>query len=287
MNASPHIYDVNQHDFVKRVLDKSREIPVLVDFWAPWCGPCHMLAPLLARLAEAYDGKFVLAKVNTDLEQELAMQYGIRSLPTVKLFRDAEVVDEFIGVLPESRVRQLLEQHLPRESDAVLENALAAYRAGETDEALDLLRNAIDTDPANDHVKIELAKLYLEQSRLDDAQQVLGKLSVKAKAEPAALVLQAWLGFARIAVDAPTPTELEKAIAADADNCEARSQLSAQHVLAKDYESALHQLLEIVKRNRGFRDDAGRKRMLAIFDILGTSSELVSKYRNLLATALN
>lgn len=287
MSAPPYVYDVSRRDFPARVLEKSREVPVLVDFWAAWCGPCQMLTPLLVKLTDLYDGKFLLAKLNTDLERELAMQYGIRSLPTVKLFRNGEVVDEFMGVQPESSIRRFIDRHVPRESDVVLQKALAAHRAGRAGEALNLLRRAMDMDPTNDRVKIELAQLYLQQSHLDEAQQVLAKVSAEAKAEPDVLALTAWLEFARIAADAPAPAELEKAIATNPDNCEARSQLSAQRVLANDYESALQQLLEIVKRNRRFRDDAGRKQMLSIFDILGRSGELVNRYRQLLATVLN
>ena len=287
MTTSPYVYDVSQADFAGRVLDKSREVPVLVDFWAAWCGPCRMLTPMLVKLSDAYSGKFFLAKVNTDVERDLAMHFGIRSLPTVKIFRNGEVVDGFMGVQPEGVIREIIDRHIARESDKVLQKALTAYESGQSDEALALLRRAIDTDPANERLKVQLATFYFRQSQLDDAEQLLGGLSAETRATPELLTLAARLVFARIASDAPPIAELQNALVTEPDNCQVRSQLSARYVLANDYESALRQLLEIVKRDRQFRDDAGRKHMLAVFDILGGSGELVNKYRSLLAMALN
>ncbi|MFQ5754520.1 MAG: thioredoxin [Acidiferrobacterales bacterium] len=287
MSTSPHIANVTLKDFTKRVLEKSREVPVLVDFWAEWCGPCRMLTPVLTRLAEVYAGKLFLAKVDTDVERELAKQYGIRSLPTVKVFRNGQVVTEFMGAQPESAIRRCIDPYIARESDALVDKALVAHRSGQDDEAVSLLRSAVEADAVNDRAKLVLASIYVEQSRLDEAQAVHGMLSAQAKTEPEALALAGRIRFARIAASAPPAEELEKMIAANPDNCEALSQLSARQVLANDYEPALSNLLEIVKRNRRFHDDAGRKYMLAVFDLLGGKGELVNKYRGLLSSALN
>jgi len=141
MSASRYIADVKQQDFDSLVLQKSREVPVLVDFWAAWCGPCRMLAPILAKLADEYQGKFFLAKIDTDSEKALAAKYGIRSLPTVKLFKNHEVVNEFIGVQPEKTMRALIDRCIARESDVALYNAVLHW----TDQYLLFLLPAINT----------------------------------------------------------------------------------------------------------------------------------------------
>ncbi len=287
MSTSPYIADVTLGDFTARVIEKSREVPVLVDFWAAWCAPCRMLTPVLTRLTEAYAGKLFLAKVNTDAEHELATRYAIRSLPTVKVFRNGEVVTEFMGAQPESAVRSLIDRYVARDSDAVVDEALAAYLGGQQQEAVKLLLSVMDADPDNDRGKLMLADIYVDLVRFDEAQEVHRGLSAQAKSKPEALALAGRLQFARLAADAPPIDELEKTLAADPDNREARSQLSARQVLNNDYEAALSNLLEIVKRERQFDDDAGRKYMLAIFDMLGGNGELVNKYRGLLSRALN
>lgn len=284
ISTSPYILEVSQKEFAAQVLEKSREVPVFVDFWAQWCRPCHMLMPTLAKLADAYAGKFLLAKVNTDNERELAMTYGIRSLPTVKIFRNGEVADEFMGAQPESAIRQIIDRHVSRESDTMVEAALLAHREGKIEEATELLQNTMDTDPDNDRVKIELTRIYLEQSRLDDAEKLLDRIT---KLDSEGIALVACIEFARIAADALPMAELEQAISLDPNDCDARHKLSALQVLENDYESALQQLLEIVKRNRKFGDDAGRRHMVALFNMLGNDSNLVGKYRNLLSMALN
>lgn len=285
--TTPHVFDVGAQDFDARVLQKSRALPVLVDFWAAWCGPCRMLTPVLVRLAQAYDGKFLLAKVNTDMERELAARYGIRGLPTVKVFRNGEAVDEFVGVQSEANIRQLIERHLPRASEAPLQQAAAAQAAGKTTQAVEILRQALLNAPDDDALKLKLIELHLEQSNVEKARKLLAGLSAQAKVQPSARALFARSDFALIAAAAPSATELEQTIARDANNVQARAQLGALRVIAQDYEGALQQLLEIVRRDRNFGDDSGRKQMLAVFDILGGKGALVTRYRNLLSAVLN
>ena len=286
-STSPHIAEVGRQDFDQQVLQRSRQVPVLVDFWAAWCGPCQMLMPLLAKLAGEYQGRFFLAKVNSDQEQELARQYGIRSLPTVKLFKDGAVADEFMGVQPEAAIRELLDRHIPRESDAALAAALAARQDGKTEQALEMLDTITQSDSANEKAKIAYADLLFACARYDESEQVLGTLAPASRQEPAIAAMLARVDFARAAKDAPPVAELEHAIAEDTADCQARYRLAAHQVLQGEYEAALQQLLEIVKRDRAFADDAGRKGMLIVFDLLGGKGELVNRYRHLLATALN
>jgi putative thioredoxin len=282
----PHIFDVSEQDFAARVLQKSRELPVLVDFWAPWCAPCRALTPMLARLTEAYAGKFALAKVNTDVEQGLAARYSVRGLPTVKFFRHGDVVDEFVGLQPEATIRRMIEQHLPRPSEPLVRQALNARAGGSLEEALALLEQALSID-SDDAIRLLLAEVNFQAGRLEEAEGLLAALSAQAKLEPGARALAGRLEFSHIAAEAPPKAELEQTLSGHPQDCLARTQLSAHQVLAQDYEGALTQLLEIVKQSRKVGGETARKHMLAVFDILGGKGPLVSKYRSLLSTALH
>ena len=241
--------------------------------------------PTLAKLADADAGKFLLAKVCAGNERELVTTYDIRSLPTAKIFRHGKVADEFMGVHPESAIRQIIDRHVSRESDTMVEAALLAHRDSKTEEATELRQKAMDTELGNDRGKIELTKdLSRAVLRLDDAEKLLDRIT---KLDSEGIALVAYIEFARIAADALPMAELEPAIFLDSNNCGARHKLSALQVLENDYDSALQQLLEIIKQNRKFGADAGRRHMVALFNMLGNSNDLAGKYRNLLSMALN
>ncbi|MEK7304013.1 MAG: thioredoxin [Pseudomonadota bacterium] len=287
MIPSPHIADVTQQTFESLVLAKSREIPVLADFWADWCGPCKQLMPVLARLVDEYDGKFFLAKINSDTEQPLAARYGVKSLPTVKLFKNGQVVEEFMGAQPEKTIRALLDRHIPRESDTLVYSALLAVRSGQHNEALSILQQAVKTDPGNDRAKLELARLHVYLGHAVEAEAALAALSVEARESTDAVGLKAQLEFVHIVTHARPPEALLTAIAANAKDSAARYELAAHLVLRQQHEAALDQLLEIVRTDRKFRDDAGRKAMVSIFNLLGGSGDIVKQYRTKLSMALN
>ncbi len=287
MADSPYIADVSAQDFEAQVIARSREVPVLVDFWAGWCAPCRMLKPVLEKLAQEYQGKFFLAKVDTDREQPLAAQYGVRSLPTVQLFRDGKAVDGFMGAQPEGAVRALLDKHVARASDTLVRDALTAQQAGDLDKAATLLHQAVENDPTNDRAKLALAALCLARGRLVDAEALLKSLSPEARAGAEAAMLKAHMEFARLADGSPSLPELERKLAAAPADSETRLHLSARQVVNGQYEAAMQNLLEIVRHDRKYRDDAGRKTLLTVFQLLGNNHELVKKYRPLLASALN
>ena len=294
MADSPFISDVTRADFASLVLEKSHQMPVLVDFWAAWCGPCQMLMPVLARVAEDYRGRFHLAKVDTDAERELATQYGIRSLPTVKLFRNGAVVDEFLGVQPEPAIRQLIDRHLPRPADATIARASAAAQAGRTDEALALFRAAVAEDPSYDRPKIELARLLVTlppdsdvATRIAETEKLLNTLPPLKRSDADVVALRTRIDFLRIVESAPPLPELERKVTTNPADHQARYQLSARKALAGDYEPAMEHLLELVRRDRRYGDDAGRKTLVGLFTLLGNSNPLVTRYRGLLSRALN
>ena len=286
MSDSPYIFDATEQDFESLVLRPSFQVPVLVDFWADWCAPCRMLAPVLTALAQAYDGRFILVKVNTDAHQGLATRYGVRSLPTVKVFRNGEVVEEFMGAQPESVVREVLERHVERPSDALRAEARALREAGELEPALGKLRGALQEDPDNTRIHADLVPMLLDAGALDEAEEVMKKVPAAEAVEPEFKSLAARLEFARNAGGATDPKELKARIETAPDDLDARYQLAVQSVSASDYETALQQFLEIMRRDRGYRDDAGRKGMISVFEMLGNSGPLVSRYRGLMSSAL-
>jgi len=280
MSDSPHITNVTRETFPQAVLQKSREVPVLVDFWADWCGPCHMLMPVLAALVEAYQGKFLLAKVNSDEQQDLAAQYGVRSLPTVKVFRNGEVVDEFMGAQPESVVREIIDRHIQRESDKVFLKARAALDTGDTGQALALLEQAAGMDPDNAQIRIERARVLLKNGDPEGATAQLELLGPGDRDLPDARSLSAQMEFARSAADTPDADELATRVAAVPDDLAARYGLGAHRILGGDFEGAMEQFFEIMRRDRGFSDDAGRKALLSVFDLLGEGDERVKRFRS-------
>ncbi|GBE09663.1 thioredoxin [bacterium BMS3Bbin12] len=287
MNQAGNVIEVTGEDFSQQVVERSREIPVLVDFWAPWCGPCRTLAPVLDRLAGQYSGKLVVAKVNTDEEKQLAQEHGIRSIPNLKLFRDGKVVEDLLGAQPESELRAIVERYVPRESDALREEAAAAVARGDAAKARTLLEQAASIDPDNPRVALDLAHLSLSEGNLEGAERALNDLAPETRETEEATRLAALLEFARLAQEAPPEPDLMQRLEADPQDSEARYYLAVRRVLDGEYEAALDQLLDLLQRDRGFRDGAPRATLLKVFDLLGNGHELVHRYRARLFNALH
>ncbi|HKK04304.1 MAG TPA: thioredoxin [Gammaproteobacteria bacterium] len=283
---SAHSVDITRENFSADVIEASESVPVVVDFWAPWCGPCQTLMPLLMRLAEEYAGAFRLAKVNIDEQPELATQFGVRSVPTVKVIRLGEVVDEFLGALPEAQIRDVLDRYVERTSDKLAADALAQIERGEVEAGLSALAAAADSDPENYRTRLALAEAQTQAGDYDGAAATLRALPADVATKPTVVNLQARLDFATVARSAPPQETLEAAVEADPDNSEARYQLAARRVLGGDYEAAMDQLLEILRRDRAYGDDAGRKGLLKVFELLGGKGELVNRYRGRMSAAL-
>lgn len=287
MNSSPFVIEAGSDNFDTAVLEKSRHTLVGVDFWAAWCAPCRVLMPLLQKLAGEYQGKFLLAKVNSDEQPELTNRWGVRSLPTVKLFKDGQAVDEFMGAQPESVIRAILEKYLPRESDALRDKAHAALQDGDTAQALQLLQQALAADPDHLPVKLDLAAALMQSGKAMEAEKILDELPLQQREEPATRQLVAQLGFARAAQHAPDLKILQQRIDAGPADLQARYDLGALLILKEDFSAALEQFLEIMKRDRHFENDIGRRSLLAAFELLGADHALVQQYRRKMAPLLH
>lgn len=286
MADSAFIFEATPENFAPLVLDNSAKGPVLVNYWAPWAGPCMKLWPVLEKLANHYGGRFLLVNINTDKYKTLARDYGINSLPTLKLFRHGKVVDEMHGAESEQSLRAFIEKHLARPSDRQLAAALARYQQGDTAAALMLFAQAAQDDPENPRIPLTHAKLLLREQRYAEVQQLIDALPKALQEETEFATLYAHAGFLHAAGTAPAPEQLRQRIAGDAADLEAHYLLSALALVNDDYEPALIELLEIVRRDRAFMNDVGRRGMNALFALLGRDHELSLRYRALLNNAL-
>jgi putative thioredoxin len=286
---SVHAYDVTVADFDAKVIAASRGVPVLVDFWAEWCQPCRILKPILETLAVEYGGRFILAKVNSDENQDLAQRYGVRGIPAVKAFVDGELADEFTGALPEAQVREFLDGLVPSPAEPLRREALAVYSRGDIEGARKLLARAIELDPRNESAYLDYVELSLEAGVLDEARQLLDALRDRARDRFRVEALDARLNLAA-GGSGSDPAALRARVEADPADLEARLQLANALALAGDYRPAFEQLLEIVRRDRRWHDEAGRKTMLTLFNMLAAQPELddmVREYRLALSRTLN
>lgn len=285
---TPSSYDVSVADFQEKVLDASRQVPVVVDFWADWCQPCRILKPILEKLAAEYGGRFILAKVNSDQNQEIAQHYGVRGIPAVKAFLNGEMIDEFTGALPEGQVREFIDRLVPSPAEPLRVQAAAAHEAGDIEGARKLMAQAINLDPRNDASYLDYIELSLEAGACDEAREVLDAVRDRSRDKTRVEALDAQLKLAS-GGGADTAALLAR-IAAAADDLDARLQLANALAAARDYRAALEQLLEIVRRDRKWSDEAGRKTMLTLFTMLGTQpqhDDLVREFRVALSRTLN
>jgi putative thioredoxin len=280
MADSSFIYDVTVENFQQVVLQTSMNRPVLVDFWAEWCNPCKALMPTLAKLADDYQGKFILAKVNTEEQQQLAAHFGIRSIPCCKLFIQGEMVDEFMGALPEPEIRSFIDKHIPRESDGLLAQAEQLLLQGDADSAGTLIQQAAQMDPGSPRVMLANARFLATVGRFDEAKQQLEALPEEEKNNPEVGAMLARLEFDTATTDTPPPEILEQRLQENPDDSEALHQLASHKIMMNDLEGALELLLSLMQKDRDYGDDLARKDMLRVFDMLGGQGELVKRYRN-------
>jgi putative thioredoxin len=278
-------FDVDQTNFQQIVMEGSRTAPVVIDFWAPWCAPCRSLKPILEKLAEEYHGKFILAKINSDENQNLAAQFGVRGIPAVKAVVDGQIVDEFSGALPEGAVREFLERLIPSPADALRAHAADLHATGDLDGALAALGQASQLDPQNEDVRLDAAEILEAQGQHDEARQLLNTLSPGKLAEDRAVRLAARLSFAQSG-SGTDEAALRDKIAANPDDMEARLQLANLLVGSGRHAAGMDELLEMIARDRNWNEEAARKALLSVFNLLA-GDPLVSQYRRKLASTLN
>jgi len=287
MSESPYIHNVGMQNFQNLVLEKSINKPVLVDFWADWCQPCQTIMPMLAKLAEEYAGKFELAKVNADQEQELAGHFGIKSLPTMKLFYQGKIVDERMGAVPESDIRAMLDAHIVSESDQFMQAAKMAYEQGQPEQALEMLNHALANDPDNAELKVTIAQMVHAGGDTPSATALLDSLDDEGSKLDAAIKLRTEIKLAEQLADLPELEDIEQRLAKNPLDLEALLNKSRHLTAGGEYDDAMACLLTIVRTDRGFEEDIGRSSLLELFDLLGGEHPSVQAYRRKLFTLLH
>ena len=283
--AQSHVFDATAANFEDAVIRKSLETPVLVDFWATWCGPCKTLGPLLEKLATDFHGAFVLAKVDVDAEQELAAAFQIRSVPTVMLVKGGQLVDGFPGALPEGQLREFLKHHGIEPAAPAEDQAEVAAPPVDPHEEVMRLRKAVEAEPGKDELKLDLALALLQTGAAGEAEQLLDKLPANLSTDDRAVKARAALGFAALLQDAPPAEVLEAAIASDPADLRARHLLGVRRLVGGDAEAGLQQFIEMLRRDRAYGDGLARKSLIDAFRVV-EDQDLVGRYRRRMSSLL-
>jgi putative thioredoxin len=284
INMNQWTIEVGDDDFETAVLQRSKEVPVLVDFWAPWCGPCRVLGPVLEKLAEEYAGEFLLAKINVDDNPSVAAGFGIQGIPAVKLFRDGDVASEFTGALPEPMVREFLSRLLPSAADKQALQAAELEREGKIAEAKTLYQAILQSEPNHAKALVGIGRLLTNEGEDQAALNHLEKVPLVADERKEADRLIARLKLQ--SASSQDESALRAKLKSDPNNLEARFELAQVLAGSEKYEEALGEFLSIVKADRNYNDDGARKAMIQVFEVLGSDHPLTERYRSELAKVL-
>ena len=288
MSDSKNIADATPENFAELVIGNSMRGPVMVNFWSAKAGPCIKLWPLLEKLVNEYSGKFLLVNLNTDQHREFAQrELGVTSVPTVKLFHQQQVVDVIHGAESEKSFRAMINRHLPRQSDALLLDAVKQYQENKIDDAFAQLKKLQQSDYDNPRIPLTLIKLMFREGRFDDMLKYVASLPSALKKHEDVISLVTHAGFIQAAQNAADVQQLEQQVKNQADDLDLRYQLSAVYLINDLYQQAMDQLLEIIKRDRKYRDDIGVKGMVSILNLIAQQPELVKSYRNKMIDAMS
>jgi len=288
MTDNPNIIEINEQNFVSAVAENSHRVPVFLDFYADWCAPCQSLMPILTKLVQENQGKFIFAKVNSDEQKELAAQFGVKSLPTVKIIRNEKTIDEFQGVKSETELRELIEKVIDHEWNILHQQAIEKVHLGEFDEAIELLKKANQLQPIDLQIKIDLASILFQTKNNADANLLVESFSNSDKQDDRVKSLLTRISYQKIVDKAPSITVIEKKIAYDPMDLEARNQLIANLILTAQHELAMQQLLELMKLEiRTNNQSTAKQGLLELFNLHGNSGDLVKRYRNKMSSLLN
>lgn len=282
---SPWIIDADKDSFQEDVVERSQTMPVVIDFWATWCAPCKQLLPILEKLAVEYDGKFQLVKVNIDLQQELAMAFGVQSVPHVFAVRDGRAVDQFMGLMPEEQIRQWLDSLMPSPEESLVIEARAA-EAGDPATATAKYREALAANPRLEAAKIGLVRTLFAQQQDEECAALLEELEKRGFLEDELEKIKAELEFRSVAADVGGVEEIRQKSAAEPDNFELQLELADALAAARQFPEALDICLSIVQRDFGDFREKSRETMVNIFHLVGDNSEIANDYRRKLASAL-
>ena len=280
-----NVVDIDQNNAQQYLIDESFNRPVVVDFWADWCAPCKQLMPLLEKLADEYAGAFLLAKINADEQQAISQQLGVRSLPTVMVFKDGQPVDGFTGAQPETAVREMLQKHLPSPWDAKIAEATELLDQGDTSGALALLRAAWEESDKLLDITLAYAGALVEANRLDEAEEVLNEVRLVDR-EAVHEQLMAQIELKREAGKSPEIEALESELASDESNHAVRVRLAVQLTTGAHYRDALEHLLVVLRADRDWNNGEAKRLYLDTIASIGKGDPLAAEYQRKLFSIL-
>lgn len=281
MADSPFIFEANESNF-EQVMQHSHRVLVLVDFWAEWCQPCKTLMPILSKIVNDLQGQVIMVKVNSDQNQNLAAQFGVRSIPTVKFIKGGKVVDEFMGVQPAEKIQQMIKKHRIRPTEPYRQQALALYQAGEVDNALNLLQQVLQHEPDFAEAKADLATMLLAQEQIEAAEVLVSEIPEGEIPADQLNQLKADIRLAKLQQAAGNldTSALEARIQANAQDWDAYLELAQVLIAHGEYEQGLENYLIVMRKNPTYNEGAGRKGLLSTLELLGPKNPLVKKYRS-------